>query len=259
MSTALPITPLILTYNEESNIGRTLDSLEWAERIVVVDSGSSDATETIARSYQNVSWYVRKFDQHNRQWRYGVEETSIDTKYILALDADMSPTGGFINELTTSFLSGDFSGGIIPFEYRIAGQPLPGSLCPAQLRLFDTTKAQINQHGHTQVFGVQGPIYTFKEKIIHDDRKPLEQWIQSQLNYSLLEQQRINIDPTSSLKNRLRLLGIMPVIVGCYAYLRAGGPFGGKTALRYAYERTTFECLLAMRLVSEKPAVPDKD
>ncbi len=45
------ITPLIITYNEELNIARTLDRLVWARRIVVIDSGSTDKTVETVRSY----------------------------------------------------------------------------------------------------------------------------------------------------------------------------------------------------------------
>lgn len=38
------ITPLILTYNEEPNIGRVLERLTWAREVVVLDSGSTDRT-----------------------------------------------------------------------------------------------------------------------------------------------------------------------------------------------------------------------
>ena len=38
------VTPLLLTYNEEANISRTLACLHWAQRVVVVDSFSTDAT-----------------------------------------------------------------------------------------------------------------------------------------------------------------------------------------------------------------------
>ena len=37
------ITPVVLTFNEEANLRRNLDSLQWAERVVIVDSGSTDA------------------------------------------------------------------------------------------------------------------------------------------------------------------------------------------------------------------------
>ena len=45
------ITPIIITYNEEANIARTLDRLIWARRILVIDSGSTDGTLDIIRSY----------------------------------------------------------------------------------------------------------------------------------------------------------------------------------------------------------------
>ena len=48
------ITPLILTYNEAPNIGRTLAALAWARDIVVVDSFSDDETLEIASSFSQV-------------------------------------------------------------------------------------------------------------------------------------------------------------------------------------------------------------
>ena len=58
------ITPLILTYNEEANIDRTLGRLTWADRVVVVDSYSTDATVDLATSYDNVDLVQREFDHH---------------------------------------------------------------------------------------------------------------------------------------------------------------------------------------------------
>ena len=47
-------------------------------------------------------------------------------------------------------------------------------------------------------------------------------------------------------RDRLRELGVMPVIAGALAYIRAGGPFRGAAAVRYAYERAAYESLLAL-------------
>ena len=92
------VTPVILTYNEEPNLGATLTSLTWASRIVVVDSGSSDRTAEIARSFPNVAWFVREFDSHSAQWSFAVHGTSVDTRYLLALDADMVDSKGWSRE-----------------------------------------------------------------------------------------------------------------------------------------------------------------
>ena len=62
------ITPLVLTYNEAPNLSRTLARLTWAREVVVLDSGSTDATHEIAAQFPNVRFEVRAFDDHTTQW-----------------------------------------------------------------------------------------------------------------------------------------------------------------------------------------------
>ncbi len=254
------ITPLILTYNEAPNVARTLESLRWASRVVVLDSGSTDQTEQLCRQFTNVDWHVRPFDAHGRQWEYGIRQTGIVDGYVLALDADMAVPPAFVVELERQFLPGNYAGGITPFEYRILGQALKGSVYPAQLRVFKPHEVKVTQPGHTQEFAAAGPLYQFKAKLIHDDCKPLERWVSSQLKYSALELQRISSERQLRWRDRLRQLGLMPLLIGPYAYFRAGGPFAGVAAARYAYERLVFECLLAQRVLTtrmEKESKPE--
>ena len=56
------ITPVILTYNEAANIGRTLERLAWAREVVVVDSLSTDDTVAIAGRFPNTRVVQRPFD-----------------------------------------------------------------------------------------------------------------------------------------------------------------------------------------------------
>src|SRR5579871_3281184 len=106
------VTPVLLTYNEESNIARTLDSLQWARRIVILDSGSTDRTEQISKNYANVDWRVRQFDCHGSQWRYAILITGVGTEYVLALDADMELPEEAAAELERDFLTGHYEGGV---------------------------------------------------------------------------------------------------------------------------------------------------
>ena len=48
------ITPVLLTFNEAANIGRTLSCLTWAKDIVIVDSGSTDETISIVARFPQV-------------------------------------------------------------------------------------------------------------------------------------------------------------------------------------------------------------
>lgn len=248
------VTPLILTYNEEPNLDRALQSLRWAERVVVLDSGSTDATELIAKSYPNVAWHSRPFDRFDLQSEYGIRNTGITSDHVLALDADMAVPDAFVAELEAHFLPGRFAGASIPFEFRIFGRPLISSILRAQLRLFKRTEVHVIQDGHGHKFGVDGPVYHFRSPIIHDDQKPLDRWTQSQLGYSQIEQQRIQSLAEPSWKDRLRRAGIMPLVAGGLAYVSAGGPLRGTAALHYAWQRVVYECLLSMRLMRNRPS-----
>ena len=246
------ITPVVLTFNEEANIGRTLESLRWATSVAVLDSGSTDTTECIAKGFTNVAWHVRPFDKHVNQWEYGIRQTGIATDYVLALDADMQVSESFLHELENEFPCGQAAGGLAPFEYRYHGRTLSGSLCPPQLRLFQRNKVSITQPDHTQCFSVEGSVYRFKSRLVHDDRKPIERWVAAQLAYQLLNEQGLSNGGRRRWRDQLRWMGLMPPIIGVLAYLRAGGPFKGAAAARYAYERMTSESILAVRLMDAR-------
>jgi glycosyltransferase involved in cell wall biosynthesis len=249
------VTPVVLTYNEDHNIESTLASLAWARRIILLDSGSTDGTERIARSFQNVEWHVRRFDNHRAQWNHAIHETAILTEYVLALDADMRPADGFQDELTRFLGKREFAGAWIPFEYRVLGRGLVGSIYPPQIRLFRKSALRIDQPGHTQVFTVDGPLYRFRAKLIHEDRKPLSRWLKNQSEYAALEAARIRSAEKIGLKDRLRIAGVSPAVWGLYAYLRAGGPLNSAASRAYAYERLIFEAILA-RLLAEHSIDP---
>jgi glycosyltransferase involved in cell wall biosynthesis len=246
------LTPVILTYNEEPNLARTLEALRWAKRIIVVDSGSTDGTEAVARSHPNVEWLSRRFDRHREQWAYAIHASEVTSEWVLALDADMIVPERFVDEFQGSLGQGAYAGGIVPFVYRAIGRDLSGSLYPPDLRVFRPPDVRIIQDGHTQRFLTDGPLYRFRCRVAHDDRKPLDRWIEAQLRYSSLECSRYaSGGAPRGLKSRLRMLGIMPLVGGLLAYIRAGGPLKGSAALEYAYERMTFESLLAMRMLRQ--------
>ncbi|MDZ7725840.1 MAG: glycosyltransferase family 2 protein [candidate division KSB1 bacterium] len=79
------VTATIITLNEEVNIGRCLESLNWADDIVVVDSGSGDATLDICRGFNcriyNIDW--RGFGATKQ---FALEQAG--TEWVLSIDAD---------------------------------------------------------------------------------------------------------------------------------------------------------------------------
>ena len=77
---------IIITYNEEKNIGRCLDSITGiADEIVVVDSFSTDATEQICKS-KGVKFVQHAFEGHIEQKSYALTLSTYNN--VLSLDAD---------------------------------------------------------------------------------------------------------------------------------------------------------------------------
>ena len=75
----------IVTFNEEENLARTLLSVAWADQIVVVDSGSSDRTQEIARSFK-ATVIERPWPGFAAQKNFALSQCTGD--WILTLDAD---------------------------------------------------------------------------------------------------------------------------------------------------------------------------
>lgn len=80
------ISAVIITFNEEQNIGRCINSLkDVVDEIVVVDSYSTDATEEICKEFE-VKFIKHKFEGHVQQKNWAVQQAIND--YVLSLDAD---------------------------------------------------------------------------------------------------------------------------------------------------------------------------
>ena len=60
------LSALILTYNEEPNIGRSLEKLRWMHEVVIIDSDSTDRTLEIASSFNNTRVLQRAFDVYEK-------------------------------------------------------------------------------------------------------------------------------------------------------------------------------------------------
>src|SRR5262249_34070739 len=80
------ITALVLTYNEEDNIGRTLAALRWVPRILVIDSGSDDRTLEIVGGFPQAEVVTRHFDSFAGQCNFGL--SLVASPWVLSLDAD---------------------------------------------------------------------------------------------------------------------------------------------------------------------------
>jgi len=80
------ISAIIICKNEEKNIRRCLESIEWVDEIVVVDSGSSDSTLDIVSEFTNIFFVNTEWPGFGLQKRLAEEKAS--NNWILAIDSD---------------------------------------------------------------------------------------------------------------------------------------------------------------------------
>lgn len=244
------ITPLILTYNEENNINRTLEKLKWASKIIVIDSYSTDTTLEILSQYPQAEVFQRKFDTHATQWNYGLEKVA--TEWVLSLDADYIVTDALTTEIKNLSPNSSIDGYFAKFKYCVFGKPLRGTILPPRQILFRKDKAIYIDDGHTQLLKNQGKSSQLSAYIHHDDRKPLSRWLWAQDRYMVIESKKLLETPDYELSigDRLRKGKILaPFVIFIYCLFLKGAILDGWRGWYYTFQRVLAEILLSIYII----------
>lgn len=244
------ITPLILTFNEAPNLHRALEKLAWAREVVVLDSFSTDETERIARGFANVVFAQRRFDSFAEQCNFGLRQ--VHTDWVLSMDADYVITDELETEIAQLHSGAGISAYFARFRYCIAGRPLRGSLYPPRAVLFRKSLGRYVQDGHAHKLVFDGASDLLRGYLLHDDRKPLARWLESQQSYARHEAQKLmdHASQPGSAADRLRRW-IWPAAPAAFVYtlLVKGCLFDGWPGWYYALQRTYAELLLSLELL----------
>ncbi len=98
------LTVVVITRNEEDNLAACLDSVPFADEVVVVDDGSTDATREIASRYTD-KVLSRELDRFGRQKQFAIEQATRD--WTLVLDADERVSEQLAKSIRSVLESGD--------------------------------------------------------------------------------------------------------------------------------------------------------
>ena len=167
---------IIITKDEEKSLRRCLDSVRGLGEIVIVDSGSRDKTQEIAREYTD-KVFSREFDDFSSQKNFAISRCSND--WVLSLDADEALSEGLKSRLMA--IQPEAKAG-----YRIRretyifkrlmkhgghGQDMP-------LRFFNRQKGEFVQPIH-EFFKPKGETGIIEEPIIHYSSEDLDEYVDS--------------------------------------------------------------------------------
>ena len=125
----------IVAFNEEANIARTLEPVRWADEIVLVDSGSTDRTCEIAKTY-GAKVIHEPWRGYVAQKNYALELCTQD--WVLCLDADEEVTSALADEIRKAIAGNGNRGYAIPRKNLFMGRWMRfGGFYPdPKLRLF---------------------------------------------------------------------------------------------------------------------------
>lgn len=159
----VPVSAIVLTYNEERNIGDCLESLAgWVGEMVVVDSGSTDRTRELTARYTD-RVVEHEFITYARQRNWAQENVPLAHDWVLHVDADERVTPELRDAIRRFFASGDdarYNGAMFPRRTVFLGRWIRhGGHYPVfHMRLFHRAKGHCEDRNYHQHFLVPPPV-----------------------------------------------------------------------------------------------------
>lgn len=132
---------IIITKNEAQNIRRCLESVSFADEIIVVDSGSSDTTVSIAHEFTSKVFIMTDWQGYGIQKQRALEKATGD--WVLNLDADESLSEALQRDIQKAIATDKADAYRIPIQMCFYGKPLRYSSSPQRhIRLFKRAGAK---------------------------------------------------------------------------------------------------------------------
>jgi glycosyltransferase involved in cell wall biosynthesis len=187
----MKISATIITFNEERNIARVIESLRCCEEILVLDSGSNDRTVEIAGKLgarvEEASWHG-----YAAQKNIAAELATHD--WILSLDADESLSEALEAEIWHIKKAGaKYQGYTMPRMAQYLGRWIlhSGWYPDRKVRLFDRRKARwVGEFVHESV-KVDGPVGHLESNLLHFTCSSLSEHLRTMDRYTTLAAQEM--------------------------------------------------------------------
>jgi glycosyltransferase involved in cell wall biosynthesis len=186
----VPLAVIILTRDEEENLPQALASVVgWAAEVWVVDSLSTDRTAALARE-AGARVVAREFAGYAAQRNWALRSLPFGPEWALFLDADERVTGELRAELAAALAAppAGIAGFQVKRRFIFLGRWLRhGGYYPVWLlRVVRHRLARCEERGVDEHLMVDGPAARLRADLLHEDRRPLERWIERHARYARL-------------------------------------------------------------------------
>ena len=176
----------LITKNEEANLRRTLNSVRWANEVVIVDSGSTDATEEIAREF-GAKFLAEPWRGFGAQKNFAIAQGT--GEWVLSLDADEEVSEALGREIQALLaVTPDCDGYFVPRRNYFLGRWMRhGGYWPdPKLRLFRRGAAQFEERAVHETMRCSGRTGRLRGELLHHAYPTLEGYIEHMNRYSTL-------------------------------------------------------------------------
>jgi len=181
------ITAIIPTLNEERNINEAIDSVSFADEIIIIDSFSTDQTVEIARS-KKIRLFQRKFDDFSSQKNYAIQQAN--NNWIYVLDADERINSELQKEILEAVKDPkNYVGFYVYRTFYFIGKKLnySGWQRDKVIRLFRKDKCKYDGKLVHETIKAEGKVGYFKNKLEHYSYQNFDHYIQKLNQYAFLK------------------------------------------------------------------------
>ena len=247
------LTIVIPVKNEEKNLPECLDSVKDWGHVVIVDSGSTDATCDIAARYgREVVQF--QWDGHfpkKRNWM--LRNYKFSTQWVMFLDADERMTVAFLHELEDTLPKTTHSVFYVRFNNWFMGRLLKHGKVPQKTAIVrlgegeyehidENAWSQLDMEVHEHILPFKGGTCgTIKGRLEHFDKRSLSSYYEKHNQYSDWSARRtLALNDYSKLpwwqriKYRLIKSKVYPYIYFLYTYIWHGGFLDGEAGYYFA-------------------------
>jgi glycosyltransferase involved in cell wall biosynthesis len=287
---ALDLTIAIPVKNEEHNLPGCLDAIGtgFAERIVVLDSGSTDGTMRIAKEQGAEVLDFRWNGRFPKKRNWFLREHPPKTRWILFLDADEVLTAEFKDELRRTLPTTGHSGFWLHYSIYFMGKKLRGGYPLDKLALFrvgageyehieeqEWSRLDMEVHEHPLI---QGTIGSIGARIDHLDQRGITHWVAKHNEYSSWEAARFlasrrsaqihtSWTPKQKLKYALMQTPLLGVAYFFGSFFGMGGWKDGSRGLAFALLKMSYFTQLGWKIregrrqksLPQQPATNSRD
>ncbi len=262
---AVPVSVVVLTLDEEPNIGRCLASVAWAEQVIVVDSGSTDRTVQIARE-SGAEVVEQPWLGFSAQREFALRLPIVRHDWVYFVDADEWVSPQLATEISIQLRTPACVG--FAHRNRLVFQGTWIRHCgwygaSLVVRLVDRRYTRFNGNVVGERACVEGRVQRLRNDIVDEDLKGLATWLHKHVRYAQLQaQHRGRPVPLPDRLRRIRSrehpdgrplarvvlkdvifpsLPAKPVALFVYMYLVRLGMLDGRAGLRFCFFHAWYE------------------